>query len=262
MFCAPGLILAGIEDLGSRWLTLFSQTFFWRYRGRRVLFSCFALPESFRAVPRASGTVFKFCTPGHVFYGTDGVGKGFLVFALPDSFSIVPRVSGLIVRFCAAEIFLGVTEGVGSRFHGLHSWSLFRRYRGRQVLFSCFGLPDSFSTVAMTLGPIGIFCAPGYVFGGNKGAGYRFQVLRSRTHFGLYRGCRGSISCFDVPDTFWAVSRPLGLVFKFCLPGHIFDGTEGVGARCHILRSRTLLGVTEGVGSSFHVLCSRTRFGR
>jgi hypothetical protein len=67
----------------------------------------------------------------------------------------------------------------------------------------------------------------------------------------------------------------------FCAPGLIFDGTEGVVSRFHVLRSRKLfrlyrghqvlffmfcaLGLvtrgTEGVVSRFHVLRARTRFG-
>jgi hypothetical protein len=85
----------------------------------------------------------------------------------------------------------------------------------------------------------------------------------------------------------------------FCPPELIFGGTEGVGSRFHVMRSRThfrrylerrvhfscfsipdsfsavpivlgpvfmfsapglVFGDTEGVGSCFHVLCSRTHF--
>jgi hypothetical protein len=109
--------------------------------------------------------------------------------------------------FCAPELFLGDKEGVGSRFHVLRSRTRFRLYRGRQVPFSCFALPDSFSAVAMVSDPVFMFCAPGLIFGGTQsvGSGFhfcapglifvgaecvgsRFQVLRSRTHFWRFRG--------------------------------------------------------------------------
>jgi hypothetical protein len=57
-----------------------------------------------------------------------------------------------------------------------------------------------------------MFCAPGVVFGGNKGVGVPF-------------------SCFALPDSFSAVPRASGPVFMFCVPGLIFGGTEGVGSR-------------------------------
>jgi hypothetical protein len=53
MFCAPGLVYGGTEGVGSRLHVLRSRTRFRRFRGRRVSFSSFALPESFSAVPRA-----------------------------------------------------------------------------------------------------------------------------------------------------------------------------------------------------------------
>jgi hypothetical protein len=95
--------------------------------------------------------------------------------------------------------------------------------------------------------------------------------------------------------------RVLGLVFIFCAPKLVFGGTEGVGSRFHVLRSRThfrryrgrpipfscfplpdmflavprasgpffmfgalgiVFGGNECVGSRFHVLCSWTRFRR
>jgi hypothetical protein len=78
----------------------------------------------------------------------------------------------------------------------------------------------------------------------------------------------------------------------FCAHGHVFDVTEGVRSRFHVLRPRTnfrrkrgrrlpfstvsrtsalvfmicapglIFGRTEGIGSRFHVLCSRTHFRR
>jgi hypothetical protein len=79
MFCAPGLIFSDTEGVGSRFNVLFSRTRFQRYRGHRVTFLRFALPESFSAVPRASGPFFMFCPPGLVFGGSEGVGSLFHV---------------------------------------------------------------------------------------------------------------------------------------------------------------------------------------
>jgi hypothetical protein len=65
-----GLIFGGTEGIGSRFHVLRAQSHFRWYQGRRVPFSCFALPDLFSAVHRASGTVLMYCTPGHVFGGT------------------------------------------------------------------------------------------------------------------------------------------------------------------------------------------------
>jgi hypothetical protein len=103
MFCAPELVSGGTEGEGSCFHVLHSVTRFWRYRGRRVPFSCFALPDLFSAVPRASGPVFMIYTPGLVFGGT---------------------------------------EGVRSCIHDSRTRTRFRRYRERRVPFSCFAPPD------------------------------------------------------------------------------------------------------------------------
>jgi hypothetical protein len=92
MFSAPGLIFGGTEGVGSRFLIFCTPTGFRRFRERRVPYSCFELPESFSAVPSASGPDFMFCAP---------------------------------------RLDFGGTEGVGSLFHVLHSLSHFRRYRWR-----------------------------------------------------------------------------------------------------------------------------------
>jgi hypothetical protein len=62
---ASGLvsIFCGSEGVGCSFHVLRSRTHFRRFRGRRVHLSCFALPESFLAVPRASGPVFMFGAP-------------------------------------------------------------------------------------------------------------------------------------------------------------------------------------------------------
>jgi hypothetical protein len=292
MFGAHGLIFGGTEGVGSYFHVLRSRTRFRRYRGRRVPFSCFALPDSFSAVPRASGSVFMFCLPGLVFGGTEGVRSRFHVMRSRNQFSTVPSASGpVFIPFAPRHVFSG-NEGVRSRFHVLRSLTHFLRYRGRRVPFSCFPLPDSFSAVSWASGPFFMFCAPGLVFGGTEGFWSHFHVLRSQTHFRRYRGR---------PTSFSAVPRASGLVFMFCAPEIIFGDTYGVGTRFHVLRARfhfrrcrgrrvsfscfarpdsfsevprasipvflfcasgLIFGGTEGVGCRFQVLRSRTQFRR
>jgi hypothetical protein len=202
--------------------------------------------------------------------------------------------------FCALGLIFGGTDG-GSHFHGLRSRTRFRRYRGHRVPFSCFALPDSYSTVPRASGPFFIFCAPGLIFGGTVGVGSRFHVLRSRTRFRRYRGRRVLLRCVVLSDSFLAVPSASGLVFMFSAPGLVFGYTEGVGSCFHVLRSRTrfrryrgfrfscscfarpdsfstvprasgpvfmfcaprlIFGGTVRVGSRFHVFSIRTRFRR
>jgi hypothetical protein len=200
IFCAPGLVFGVTEGVGPRFHLLRSRTNFRRYRGRRVPFACFVLPDSFSAVPSASVPVFMFCAPGLIFSGT---------------------------------------EGVESRFHVLRSRTRFQRYRGRRVPFSCFAFPDSFSAVPRASGLLFIFCAPELIFGGTEGVASRFHVLRSRTHFRWYRWLPFPFSCFPLSDMFSAVPRTSGPVFIFCPPGLIFGGIEDVGSHFHVLRVRT-----------------------
>jgi hypothetical protein len=79
MLCAPGLIFGGIEGVQSRFHVLRARINFRRYRGRRVPFSCFALPDSFSVDSWASCPVFMFCAPGLIFGGTDDVGSLFQI---------------------------------------------------------------------------------------------------------------------------------------------------------------------------------------
>jgi hypothetical protein len=277
IFCAHGLIFGGTEGVSSHFHVLLARTRFRRYRGRRVPFSCLALPYSFSAVPRASGPVFMFCAPGLIFGGTEGVGFSFSNFALPDSFSAVlrasdpvfiffapghvlavRRASGSVFMFCAWTHFLryrgrrfafscfarglvsSIIEGVGSHFHVLLAWTRFRWYQGHRARFICFARPDSF-------------------FDGTEGVELRFHPPRSRTRFRRYRGCRvpfsffcapGHIflqyrgrqipfSYFALPDSFSAAPRASGPIFMFCALKLIFGGIVGVMSRFHVLRSRT-----------------------
>jgi hypothetical protein len=79
MFFVPGLIFGGNEGDGSHFHVLRAQTRFRRYRGRRVLFSCFASPDSFSGVTRVSVPVLLFCEPELIFGGSEGVGSLFNV---------------------------------------------------------------------------------------------------------------------------------------------------------------------------------------
>jgi hypothetical protein len=164
-----------------------SRTCFQRYRGRRVPFSCFARPDSMSAVPRASDPVVMFCVPGLVFSGTVGVSP--------------------IFTFCAPGLVFGGIRGVGSRFLVLRPHTRFRRYRGHQIPFSRFALPGSFWTVLGASGPVFLFCACRLVFGGTVGVGSHFHVMRSRSLFRRYRGCRVPFSFSVRPDSFPAVPR-------------------------------------------------------
>jgi hypothetical protein len=199
MLCAPGLVLGGTEGVGSSFHVLHSQTHFRRYRGRRAPLSCFALPDSFSVVPRASGPIFIFCAP---------------------------------------RLVLGGSEGFRSRFHILRIQTRFRRYRGRRVPFSCFAIPDSFGAVPSASGPDFMECAPGLDFGGTEGACFHFHVLRSQNRLGWYRGRQVPFSWFALLDLISSEPRASGPVFMFCAPGLIFGRTEGVGSHFHVLRSR------------------------
>jgi hypothetical protein len=212
MFCAPGLVFGVTEGVGScfhvsrsrtcfrryrgvasRFLVLLAWTRFQRYRGRRVMFSCFARPDSFSALPGASGPVFLFGAP---------------------------------------ELVFGCNEGVGSRFHVLRSRTHFRQCRGRLVPFSCFARTDSFSAVPRASLPVFMLPLP-ECFRRYRGHRVPFHVLRSRTRFRRCRGRLVSFSRFMLPDSFSGVPGALGLIFLFCAPGLVFGGSEGVGSRFH-----------------------------
>jgi hypothetical protein len=163
MFRAPGLIFDISEGVGSRFHVFRPRTRFWLYRGRQVPFSCFAHPDPFSAISRASSPVFM---------------------------------------FSALEFIFGGNDGVRSRFHVLRSRTHFRWCGGRRVPFSRFARHNSFLTVPTTPGPVFIFCAPGlvfgvprgsgpvfmfcapgHIFGGSKGVGSHLNVLNPRTRF-------------------------------------------------------------------------------
>jgi hypothetical protein len=242
MFCALELIFGGTEGVYSCFHVLRSRARYRRNRGRRLSFSCFAIPGTFSAVRRASG---------------------------------------LDLTFCATRLIFGGIEGVGSRFHVLRARIFCRRYRGIRVPFSCFTRPDSYSVVPMASGLIFMFCAsghvfggtegvrsrfhvwaPGHIFGGTEGVRSRFHVLHSRTHFRRYRGRRFPFYCFARPDSFSSVPRASGPVFMFCALGLIFDSTEGVRSRFYVLTSQTRFRRNRGRRLLFHVFRSQARFRR
>jgi hypothetical protein len=241
-FCVPGLIFDGTEGVGARFHVLRSQTLFGRYRGRRGSFSSFALPNTFLTAPRASRLVFIFCAPGLFLGGTEAVRARFHVLRSRTRFRRYGGRRGLVLMFFAPGYCLGITEAVRARFQVLRSRTRFLRYRGRRVPFSYFALPDSFWAVPRVSGIVFMFCAPGHVFGGIEGVGSHFHVLRSPTLFRQCRGRGGSISCFALPDSFWALPRASGPVSMFCAPGLVSGGTEGVGYRFQVFRSRTCFG--------------------
>jgi hypothetical protein len=233
MFCAPGYILGGTEGARSRFHVLRAQTRLPWYQGRRHPFSCFARNDSFSAVPRVSGPVFKFCALRLDFHGIVALLSRFHVlrarthfrsyrvrrgpfscFVRLDSFSTVPRATGSVFMYCATRLVFSLTrfhvfalevvsrgtEGVRSCFQVLRSRTRFWRYGGHWVPFSCFARPDSFSAVSRASRPVFLFCVPGLLFGGTKGVGSRFQVLSARTPFRLIRGRWVPFSCFTRSD--------------------------------------------------------------
>jgi hypothetical protein len=215
MFCTHELVFDGTEDVGSRLHILCSRTRFGRYRGCRVQFAYFALPDPFSFVQMASGPVFIFCALILILNGIDGVGSRFNVLRSGAPFR---RYRGCRVSFF---VFLLSRTRFG-RYQGsrvvLHSRTRFRRYRGRQVSFACFVLPDSFWPVPRTSGLVFIFCAPAFVFDGTEGVGSRFHFLLSRTHFGQYRGSRVLCFCFALLNSFSTVSRRRVPFSCFSLP--------------------------------------------
>jgi hypothetical protein len=260
MFCASGLVFSGSEGVGSLFHVLCSRTHFQRYRGCRFPFSCFVLSDSSSAIPWASGPVFMFCVPGIVFGDTVGLRSHFPI--LRARTRSRRYRSNPIFLFSAPGHIFGDIKGVGSRFYVLRSQTCFRWYRGRRVPFSCFTLPYSFSAVLRASVRVFMFCAPEFVFGDTVGVGSRFHVLRARTHFRRYRWRGVPFSCFALRNTFSVVPRASRPVFMFFYPGPVFGGTEGLGSRFHVFRSRTSFWRYLGIGSRFHVLRARTRCRR
>jgi hypothetical protein len=251
MFYAPGLVFGGTERVRSRFHVLRSRTYFWQNHGHRVSFSCFAHPDSFSAVPRASGPVFMFCAPILIFGGTEDVQSCFHVLRSWTHFRRYRRLRVPFSCFARPDSFSTETRVPGCCFHVLRSRTCFLRCRVCRVPFSCFVCPDSFSTVLRATGSvfmffamprascvIFMFCAPRLIFGRTGRVRSRFHVLRSQTCFWQYRGHRVSFSCFARPDSFLAVPTVSAPVYMFCAPGLVFGGTERVGSRFRWYRGR------------------------
>jgi hypothetical protein len=212
---------------------------FRRYRGCQVPFSCFARPDIFAAVPRAWGPVFMFCALGHVFGGKEGVGSHFHVLRAQTSFR---RYRGRLVQFSYFALsgsIPAVPRASGPVFIFCAPGIIFGGPKGVGFRFSCFALLDLFSAVRRASILIFMFCAPGLAFGVTEGVGSHFHILRSRTHFRRYQGRRVPFSCFARPDSFSAVPRALCPVFIFCAPGLFLGGIEGVRSRFHALCAST-----------------------
>jgi hypothetical protein len=166
--------------------------------------------------------------------------------------------------FCAPGLIFDDTKGVSSNFNVLRARTHFWWYRGRQLtflsfalpnsfstvprasgpIFMFFGLPDSFSAIPRAPGPVYMFCTLGLIFGGVECVGSHFYVLRFRTHFRWYRGRLDSfprasspVFLFYAHGSFPTVPPVSGPVFMFCAPGLVFGGTEGVGSRFQVLCS-------------------------
>jgi hypothetical protein len=153
MFCASGLVFGGAEGVGYRFDVLHAWTLFRGNRWRRVPFSCFARPDSFLAIPGASGLVLNVLRSHTHFRRYQGRHISFSCFYF---------------MFCAPGLIFGGAKCVGSRFQVLCARTRFRRYRGRRVSFSCFTLPNYFLAIPSV-------------------SGSRFHVLRARTRFRRYR---------------------------------------------------------------------------
>jgi hypothetical protein len=126
MFCALGLIFGVTGGVAYRFHILRFRTHFRRYRGRRFSFQVLRARTRFR--------------------GYRGRKAPFSCFGRPNSFSAVPLASGPVFIFCAPKLIFCGTEGVPSCFHVFRSQTYFRRYRGCRVSFSYFA-PNSFSVV-------------------------------------------------------------------------------------------------------------------
>jgi hypothetical protein len=107
-FAWPDSFFGGTVGVGSRFLDLRAQTSIRQYRGPQV--------------------PFKFLQPRTRFRRYRGRRVPFSCFMLPDSFSAVPSASGPVFMFCAPRLVFGDNEGVGPRLHVLRAQTRFRRY--------------------------------------------------------------------------------------------------------------------------------------
>jgi hypothetical protein len=254
---ASGLVFmfCGTECVGSHFHVMRSRTRFRRYRRRPFPFSCFALMDSFSAIPRASDPVFMFCAPGLVFDGAECVGSRFHVLRARTCFWRCRLRRVPFSCFPLPNSFYGGTEGVGCRFHVLRARTRFQRYRGRQIPFSCFVLPDTFSAVPTTSGPVFLFCAPKLVYAVPRASSPVFMFCAPGI-ISAVRERRVPFSCFELLDSFSAVPSASGPVFMFCAPVIVFGGTEASCTFFMFSAPGLIFSGAEFVGSCFHVLRS------
>jgi hypothetical protein len=166
MFCASVLIFSGTDDAQSSFHVLPPGLIFGGTKDIGVSFLCFAIPDSFWAVPRASGSVFIFCAFGLIFDSTDGARFSFM--------------------FCASGLIFDGIEGAGSQFYFLRSRTHFGRYQGHQSRFLICALLNSIWAVSWASGQVFIFCAVKLIFDSTEGVWSRFQILLFRTRFWRY----------------------------------------------------------------------------
>jgi hypothetical protein len=214
MFCAPVLIFGGTEGVASHFHVLHARTRYRMYRGRPVQFSCFARPDSFSTVPRASGPVFMFCAPRLVFDGNECLGSRF-------------------------HNFRALTHFLRYRWRWV-PFSCFRRYRGRRVPISCFALPDSFSAVPMASGPFFMFCAPRHThFRRYRGRRVQFTYFARPDTFSAEPRASNTVLISCSPGHVFGGTEGVGSLFTFCAPRLIFGSTEGVGYCFHVFSARS-----------------------
>jgi hypothetical protein len=137
--------------------------------------------------------------------------------------------------FCTPGLVFDGTEGVGYCFHILRAQIRFRRYRGRWVPFSTFRRPNMFFTVPKGRIPFSCFACPDSFSAVPRASGHVFMFALSDSFLAV-PSATGPV--FGRLDSFPTVPRSSGPVFKFCAPRHVFDGTEGVPSRFHVLRSQ------------------------
>jgi hypothetical protein len=77
--------------------------------------------------------------------------------------------TGSVFIFCAPRHVFGGTGGIGYRFLVSRSRTWFRQHRGRRYPFACFVLPDPFWAVPRLSGPVFMFYALELVWGGIEG---------------------------------------------------------------------------------------------
>jgi hypothetical protein len=139
------------------------------------------------------------------------------MFCAPNSFRAVPRASGPVFMFCAPELILGCIERAGSRFHVLCNETHFGWYRGCRVPFSFLALSDPFWAVPRAPGLAFMFCAPKLVSAILRALVLVFMFCAPGpvTRFKQNRGRRVQSSCFALPNSFLRYRGRRNPIFMF-----------------------------------------------